>query len=92
MAPRSQSRRLDDNPPIGIRPPLSLVPQDQRTNGEQTSVSFEDGAMKIDHPDGSTTINFDPQVSEDKSSGKFDANLAKKMDSGKLADIASDLL
>jgi hypothetical protein len=62
---------------------------DAPTNG----VSFEDGALKVDTPDGGVVIDFNPDLSkpEDKTKGWF-ANLADQIDEGELASIASQLL
>ena len=93
MAPRTSSLPLTDPMPMGVRAPLSLV---NGTNSEQpsdTHVSFEDGAMKIDNADGTTTIDFSGKSSVDEvDQSGFDGNLAHKMDESELGEIAGDLL
>ncbi len=93
MAPRSGSLPLTDPLPMGARPQLSLVNGTQAQPAE-TGVSFEDGAMKISHPDGSVTVDFDPKKEDagPADGGKFDGNLAKRIDEGDLGSIATDLL
>lgn len=91
MAPRS-SKILDDPMPVGLRPNLSLVkPPEEQTGNSDTHVSFEDGAMKIDHPDGSVTIDFEPQNESALDQG-FNENLARSMPPADLEAIASELL
>lgn len=93
MARKSNSIKLNDPlPPAGATPALHLV--QPRTNGEHTGVSFEDGAIKVEHPDGSATINFNSNIPDDdeKSDKDFYRNLAKEMDEAELQSVASDLL
>ena len=58
--------------------------------------SFEDGVLHIDNPDGTTTIDFNPDLSEldsdEKEDSSFEANLSKKMDESRLGQIATDLI
>ena len=92
MALRSNSLPLNDPYPKPMGPHLSVV---GGTNGEQpaSNVSFEEGAMKIDHADGSTTIDFNPQSASPGPDEKgFHANLSLHMDAGKLEEIAALLL
>jgi len=93
MAPRSNSIPLNEPFPQATPPRLSLV---GGTNTEQTEnnigVSFEDGAMKIAHPDGSVTIDFNPQPEISEGEKGFSENLALHMSDEKLSSIASDLL
>jgi hypothetical protein len=93
MAPRSGSLPLTDQPPMGARPQLSLINGSQAQPAD-TGVSFEDGAMKIAHPDGSVTVDFNPKKhdADDADDKGFSGNLAKKMDEGDLGSIATDLL
>lgn len=55
--------------------------------------SLEDGALKIEHPDGAVTIDFNPDTSDpDKQTKGFYENLASKIDDSELNTIASNLL
>src|ERR1700674_2410684 len=89
----SNSLPLNDPYPKPIAPQLSLV---DGTNSEQPSnggVSFEDGVMKIEHGDGSVTIDFNGKQEDESPDEKgFYANLAKEMDDGELSSIATNLL
>ncbi len=53
-----------------------------------------DNVIKISHPDGSITIDFDPKPTPKAEQNKNDfyRNLALDMDVGRLGEIASDLL
>lgn len=56
-------------------------------------ISVEDGVLKIEHPDGSVTIDTNPDTSdEDKQTTGFHENLARKIDSQELSRIAAELL
>ena len=81
---------LDQPYPNITKPALSVIQGGKQDQGDDTGVTFEDGAMKIEHPDGSVTINFNPQ-STPKHTGKFDSNLALALD-GELEGIVSDLI
>jgi len=60
---------------------------------DDSGVSMQDGVLKIEHPDGSVTIDLDPDLSESKSDDDdFYRNIAGELDDGTLAKIASDLL
>lgn len=89
MAPRSKSLDLDN--PYGIIPPkLTLVAE----NPERGQVTKEDGIVKIEHDDGSVTIDLNP-ISEDLDDPKdngFDQNLALKMSESDLSGIATNLM
>lgn len=90
MAPRSNSKRLDNPYPEVVPPALTLVKSDEGAS----SVSYEDGALKVEHPDGTVTINLNPPK-ENKSStddSEFDKNLAIDMDDSNLETIASALI
>src|SRR5262249_55723825 len=52
------------------------------------------GAIKIEHPDGSVTINFNPDLSTPAPGNDTDyhRNIAGDIDAGELAKIATDLL
>lgn len=54
-------------------------------------VKFQDGVMTIENPDGSLTVDTNPDLSNGTEDGHF-GNLAKKMDDSKLTEIAADLL
>lgn len=56
-------------------------------------VTFEEGALKVDTPDGGVVIDFNPDRTkpEDKTKGWF-ANLADQIDESELATIATTLL
>jgi hypothetical protein len=57
------------------------------------STSLDDGVLRIEHPDGSLTIDLNPDVPKsDEGKDDFYANLAEKMEESDLAQIASDLL
>lgn len=92
MAPRSNSLPLNDPNPMVVRPPLSLVGGTNSEPNNDTGVSFQDGAMKIDHPDGSVTIDFDPKPEAAEDETGFYENLAKRMNDADLSSIASDLI
>lgn len=93
MAPRSKSRRLDNPYPEVVPPALTLVKSDS-DEMKADSVSFEDGALKVEHPDGSVTIDLNPP--EENKSGTddegFDDNLAIDMDDQELESISSALI
>ena len=59
MARRSNSRKLDNPYPEVVPPALTLVKSHSDEMGPD-SVSYEDGALKVEHPDGSVTINLNP--------------------------------
>ena len=61
---------------------------------EQTQVDFnDDGAMRVVHPDGSATIDFNPDLSRKApDDDDFGRNIANEIDEGRLASIASDLI
>lgn len=86
MAPRSGSLPLTDDPfgPRISRPPTLVG----GTNSEP------DNVISIEHPDGSVTIELNPQQDEDEGpeDTEFGRNLATKMEAGNLSSIASDVL
>lgn len=84
------TRPLIGPAPTITSPKLSFL---NGTNSEpsDTHVSFEDGAMKIEHPDGSVTIDFNGKQPGPEEKG-FKENLALHMDDGRLEEIANDLL
>jgi len=61
---------------------------------EGTNVDFSDeGAMRVVHPDGSVTIDFNPDLSrKEPDSDDFYRNIANEIDEGRLSSIASDLI
>lgn len=93
MAPRSNSARLDNPYPEVVPPALTLVKSDSDEMGTD-HVSFEDGALKIEHPDGSVTIDLNPQPEDkdDVDNNGFDGNLASKLSDSDLGTIATDLM
>jgi hypothetical protein len=89
VAERTDSRPLDDPLPQVIHFPTPF----ERTNQEQDpDVSFEDGAIKVNNADGSTTIDFNPDRKEVDPGGDFNRNLAFEMDEGELSTIATEIL
>ncbi len=84
MAATSGNGRTDGPYPK----PVGLPPVATKT--------FEDGVLHIDNPDGTTTIDFNPSpgdIGDDKKEdSSFEANLSKKMDEGRLGQIATDLI
>ncbi len=93
MAPRSKFKSLDN--PFEIVPPaLTLVKGDSEENIED-SVTREDGVLKIEHGDGSVTIDLGGGVDDDDDApgeSEFDQNLAKRMDDTELSEISSQLV
>lgn len=89
MPPRSQTKILDTPWPDPLGPQLTLVD----SNGAK-DISNDEGVIKIEHPDGSVTIDLDPpEENEDESTeDEFGENLAEGMSDADLADIASTLL
>lgn len=77
--------------PRPIAPQLSVIQGGLSSKSDDDNVSFEDGAMKIENPDGSVTINFNPSAAKTDTS-KFDSNLAEHMDRDELGSLATDLL
>lgn len=92
MAPRSQSISRPDPYPKPMGPHLVVNNETVAPPSNDTGVTFEDGAMKIEHPDGSVTIKFDGGDKKDAKNAQFDANLAEYMDEGELGSIATDLM
>jgi hypothetical protein len=90
MPPRSQIAVLDGPPPeIPDRPNPFELP-----SSNDNPVSMEDGVMKIEHEDGSVTIDLSPkpEPSGEQNGNAHSANLALKMDDSELENIASGLL
>lgn len=91
---RTGSVKIDGPYPKLVGPQLAF---DEPEPEEQTkNIIVEDGALKIDNADGTTTIQLNPSAAElageDKEDNSFYANLAKKMDEGDLSRIATELL
>jgi hypothetical protein len=91
MAQESGSLPLKDPYPQPVPKQISLF------NGGGSSgdsdVSMEDGALKIRHPDGSVTIDWNPQpTSQEKGGDDFSRNLAIHMEDADLDAMATDLL
>ena len=75
--------------PTPTPPNLQLV--GQQPEDSDTHVAFDDGSMKIEHPDGSVTIDFNPP-NDGGEKDEFSSNLAFHMGDGDLESIANDLL
>src|SRR5215472_10247281 len=89
MAAPGTLRLVDPTPeqePLG--PATISLPE------EGTNVDFSDeGAMRVVHPDGSVTIDFNPDLSrKEPDSDDFYRNIANEIDEGRLSSIASDLI
>lgn len=87
----SNSIRLEDPYPKPMGPHLVVDNAEEIKPTAETTVTFEEGAIKVEQADGSVVIKFDGK-SEDAGSNKFEANLADKLGDGELETIASDLL
>lgn len=92
--PKTGSLPLADSPPMGARPQLSLVNGTNQEQDGNPTVSFEEGAMKVRHPDGSVVVDFDPKSQEagPQDEDEFYGNLAKRMSEGDLGSVATDLM
>ncbi len=95
MAPKSGSLRMDGPYPRPVGP--HLVVNNQAPPPEQNvNRTIEDGALKIDNADGTTTFDFNPSAGDlagdKKPDTGFGANLADKMSESDLGSIASDLI
>lgn len=90
MARPAGSMRIVDPEPEPLPGPISV---DVPTGEIAPGVSLKDGALSIEHDDGSVTVDLNPDLSkkEDSDEGFF-ANLALKMSDGDLAEIATELL
>jgi hypothetical protein len=93
MAPRSKAKRLDNPYPEVVPPALTLVKSDSDEMGAD-SVSFEDGTLRVEHPDGSVTIDLSPPGDQDDppDGDEFDRNLALSMSDDDLGSISTDLI
>lgn len=85
---RTRNLRLVEPPPEPLPGPISVdVPPEPNL----------DGVLQMEHDDGSTTIDFEPEIPEPEEdpggpTDKFFENLALKMSEDKMAEIATDLL
>lgn len=88
MAAPTTLRLVDPTPaPEPLGPATISLPE------EEISVDFHDGAMRVVHPDGSATIDFNPDLSrKDVDDDDFYRNIANEIDAGRLSTIASDLI
>jgi hypothetical protein len=92
MALRSNSLPIDGPFPTATGGPnLSLVSDIPEV--KDAGLAIENGSIKIEHEDGSVTIDFDPiEDLDDGESDNFTRNLAVKMGDADLSQISSDLL
>ena len=91
MALISGSQRLDDPYPRPTGPHV-VVSNDETPPEQDTGVTFEDGAVKIEQPDGSIIIDFEGGDDSDAASDGFFGNLSSRIGDSELEQIASDLL
>jgi hypothetical protein len=89
MARGTNSIRLDDPYPKPMGPHLVVADGQPVPDTNDTGVSFEDGAIKVEQDDGSVVIRFDGKAEEEN---EDEENLAKRIDDGELETIASDLI
>ena len=94
MAKSGSIKRDDPYPTVG-KPHLQLVKSDKQEQSVN-AIRFEDGMLFIDNPDGTTTVETNPEKSKipgaRKHDASFDANLAFDMPQSQLGEIASELL
>jgi hypothetical protein len=87
----SQAKTLDDDIARPDNPFALFQSANDDTPTDQPVV--EDGVLRVEHPDGSITIDFDPKPpKQEESDNEFDANLADQMGDDELTSIASDLV
>lgn len=88
------SLRLDDPYPKPLGP--HLVTSNPEPQPEQTvNAVLEDGVLKVDNDDGTTTIHLNPsaaQLNGEEEETGHEENIAKKLDDSRLQSIASELL
>src|SRR5690349_6849472 len=90
MARGSNSQRLDDPYPRPVGPHLIMADgQKVEDPTKTTGVTFEDGTIKVEQPDGSVVINFNGKEEDEETEAD---NLADKMSEDELEEISSDLL
>lgn len=89
-------RLLDPDPiPIGGEPLGGpFAPTTVDVHDADPNVTFKDGVLRVEHPDGSATIDFNPDLNAKKpdDTGDFYRNIANDIESGELASIAENLL
>lgn len=92
MARGSNSQRLEDPYPRPTGPHLVVNGGQPVENPavNNTGVTFEDGAIKVEQPDGSVIIRFDGE--DEREESYEEENLAHKMDDSELDEIANDLI
>lgn len=71
--------------------PTKLAPIDVDLTQADNPVSFEDGAKKVEQPDGSVVFELNGG-SKTAKSNKFDRNLAEEMDEADLNKISTEIL
>lgn len=90
---RTRTLRLVDNdtPETPLPGPITL---DVGEDSLSPNSTLKDGVLTTDNPDGSATIDFNPNLSppEDPLKDNFYANLADKIDQSELAQIATSIL
>ena len=91
MAIKSNSLALEDDPARILPPALTLVKANS-DNNDTPKVSMEDGALKIEHDDGSVTIDLEPPEESGPEDEEFSKNLAKFMPTDELDSIATSLI
>lgn len=85
----ASSLRLLDPPQEAIDEPITVdVPSNEIAPG----VTVEDGAMHIEHGDGSTTIDFDPKTEDNSENKDFFRNLVGDIQEGEQGQIVSSLM
>jgi hypothetical protein len=88
MAAPTSLRLVDQQPDAE-----PLAPSTVQLPGDDDGISLENGALKVERPDGSVTIDLNPDLSGAQSgSGDFYRNLALEIAEADLAAIATDLL
>lgn len=92
MAPNARLKLLNPDARNAPEPePLDPASIDLDDELEQHGVSFKDGVMTIEHPDGGATIDFSPPR-EGSDVGDFYDNIADKISPDELSRIANELL
>jgi len=90
------SLRLTDPPPIPIGAEHlggPFAPMTVEVESDNPNVKFTDGVLQVEHPDGSTTIDFNPDMSEQApDTSDFYRNIANELDVAELSKIAEDIL
>ncbi len=90
----TQVKKLDDpvNPPP--KGPYSLFESSEPAVKTEHRELDDSGVLRIEHGDGSITVDFDPkpEPSDEQNENDFQANLADKIGESELNSIASDLI